>query len=221
MPLRADGRSSYEYDPDAAPDTFFTGSSDAIWRADVTYDWRPAPAAATVSFTIAPFSADTVMAGPASADLWISATVADTDIQVTLSEVRPNGDEVYVQTGLLRASHRALDDAASSELRPVATHLEADAAPLTPGEATLVRVEILPFAHVFRAGSALRVVVGSPGGNTATWAFANLPAGGTIEVLHDLEHQSQVVVPVVPGIEAPDGAPPCGSLRGQPCRSPG
>ena len=34
----------------------------------------------------------------------------DTDLEVTISEIRPDGQEVYIQSGWLRASHRALDD---------------------------------------------------------------------------------------------------------------
>ena len=100
---------------------------------------------------------DTIVMGSGSADLWISADAADTDLEVTLTEVRPDGTEVLVQSGWLRASHRALDEAASTELHPVQTHLEADAAPLPAGELVPIRVDIYPFAHPFRAGSQLRV----------------------------------------------------------------
>ena len=72
--------------------------------------------------------------GSSSADLWIRSDAPDTDIEVTLSEVRPDGQEVYVQSGWLRASHRALDKQASTALHPVQTHLETDAAPLPAGE---------------------------------------------------------------------------------------
>ena len=137
---------------------------------------------------------------------------------MTITEVRPDGQEVYVQSGWLRASRRALDTAASTELRPVHTHLQRDAAPLVAGEPTLVRVELFPFAHVFRKGSRVRVLVGSPGGNRAQWIFQGLPAGGTVTVLTDKQHPSRIVLPVLKGIAAPAGLAPCGSLRGQPCR---
>ena len=73
---------------------------------------------------------DTIVMGSGSADLWITADAPDTDVEVTITEVRPDGAEVLVQSGWLRASHRALDEAASTALHPVQTHLEADAAPL-------------------------------------------------------------------------------------------
>ena len=217
--LSPEGSISYTYDPDAVADTFYGGDLAAIWQADVTWDWRQPPAEHVVAFLGPKLAEDTVMVGPASADLWITSTAADTDLEVTVTEVRPDGSEVYVQSGWLRASQRALDASASTPLRPVITQLASDAAPLTPDEATLVRVEVFPFAHVFRAGSRVRVVVGSPGGNRAQWAFQNLPAGGTVTVLTDDQHPSQVVLPVVPGIAVPAGSPACGSLRGQPCRT--
>jgi len=213
------GGTSYTYDPDAVPDTFYEGSESGIWKAGVRWTWPAVPDDHVVGFESAPYARDTVLVGPASADLWITSTTADTDIEVTITEVRPDGQEVFVQSGRLRASQRALDPAASTELRPVHTQLEADSAPLSPGTPTLVRVEVLPFAHVFRSGSRLRVLVGSPGGNHAHWSFDNLPAGGTVRVLTDDAHPSRLMVPVVPGISVPAERPPCGSLRGQPCRT--
>jgi len=219
LPLvSAKGRSTYTYDPDAVPDTFYSGSLADIWKANVQWDWKPAPKGAVVAFEGKTLSSDTVLVGPASADLWITSSTPDTDIEVTITEVRPDGNEVYVQSGWLRASQRAIDAAASTELRPMLTQLESDAAPLVVGEPTLVRVEILPFGHVFRKGSRIRVIVGSPGGNRAQWHFENLPGGGTVSVLTDSAHPSRVMLPVVPGISVPAEYPACGALRGQPCR---
>jgi putative CocE/NonD family hydrolase len=213
------GKAAYTYDPDAVPDTFYSGSLADIWKANVRWDWKPAPRGAVVAFEGPNLSADQVMVGPASADLWITSTTPDTDLEVTITEVRPDGNEVYVQSGWLRASQRALDPAGSTALRPLLTQTEADAAPLVVGEPTAVRVEILPFAHVFRKGSRVRVIVGSPGGNRAQWRFENLPKGGTVTVLSDAAHPSRVMLPVVPGIDVPAAYPACGSLRGQPCRA--
>ncbi|MAT07189.1 MAG: esterase, partial [Acidimicrobiaceae bacterium] len=156
--------------------------------------------------------------GSGSVDLFLQSNLGDTDVEVTVTEVRPDGQEMYVQSGWLRASHRALDEAESTELRPVATHLEADAEPLPEGEFELVRVEILPFAHVFREGSRLRLIVDAPGGNRAIWAFDTIAQGEQVTIGHDTATPSRLVLPVVDGIEAPDPAPACGSLRGQPCR---
>ena len=82
--------------------------------------------------------------GAGSLDLTIAASAADTDLEVTLTEVRPDGTEIYVQSGWLRASMRALDEAASTDLEPVPTFAEDDAQPLVPGEAVDVSVPSSP-----------------------------------------------------------------------------
>jgi len=216
-PTDVAGTSSYEADPTALPDMFHDEATGSAWAYDVTWDWRQPPAGTAASFVSAPFDAETVFVGPGSADLWIRATAPDTDLEVTVSEIRPDGLEVYIQSGWLRASHRALDTALSTELRPVPTHLEADAAPLPADEWTPVRVEIFPFAHAFRPGSRLRVTVDAPGNARAAWAFETIAAGETVEIAWGPDHPSRIVLPVVPGIDVPDTFPAC-TLRGQPCR---
>ena len=73
-----------------------------------------------------------------SLDLYIKSSAKDTDLQVTLSEVRPDGQETYVQNGWLRASHRKLDVKRSTAVDPFPTHLKKDAATLPAGAFTLV-----------------------------------------------------------------------------------
>jgi uncharacterized protein len=160
-----------------------------------------------------------VVVGTASLDIWLRSSAADTDLEVTISEVGPDGSETYVQSGWLRASQRSLDESASTEVRPVHTHLEADAAVLPAGEFSPMRIEVFPFAHVFRAGSQIRVTVDAPGGARPIWAFdTTIAAGETNEIAHDADHPSALVLSVVPGVEVPVDAPACGSLRSQPCR---
>ena len=96
-----------------------------------------------MGFISAPLTSDVVAVGPASLNLWVESTAADTDLQATISEVRPNGQELFVQTGELRASDRALDPAASTATDPGA-HLRRGTAPLPPGRFTEVRIPIEP-----------------------------------------------------------------------------
>jgi hypothetical protein len=216
--LTATGETSYTADPTAVPETFYEGSGSGIWRADVQYDWVRNPEGTAAVFTSEPFSEDVVILGPGSADLWITSSAVDTDLEVTISEIRPDGSEVYVQSGWLRASHRALDEATSTELTPVHTHLESDATELVPGEITPVRVDIFPVAHPIRSGSRLRITIDAPGGNRGVWKFRTLSAGETVSIVHDADHPSAIVLPIVRGLDVPRGVPACGALRGQPCR---
>ena len=204
--------------PEAIPQTFYDGSSSGVWSVDVEYDWQEAGPGTYGSWLTAPLPDDVAVVGSGSVDLYLQSNLGDTDVEVTLTEVRPDGQEMYVQSGWLRASHRVLDEAASTELRPVATHSESDAALLPDGEYALVRVEVLPFAHVFREGSRIRLIVDAPGGNRAVWAFDTIAQGEQVTIGHDDVTPSRLVLLVVDGIDAPDPAPACGSLRGQPCR---
>ncbi len=103
--------------------------------------------------------------GSASLDLWLASTAVDTDLQVTLSEVRPKdatgtGDafgEVYVQQGWLRASHRKLDATLSEHYRPYHPHDEIE--PLEAGEVYELDIEILPTSLVMPAGSRIALSV--------------------------------------------------------------
>jgi predicted acyl esterase len=204
--------------PDAVPPTF-TSSTDAdLWSVDVRYDWQQGGPGTYASWSTAPLPADVAVIGSGSVDLHLMSNLGDTDIEVTISEVRPDGQELYVQSGWLRASQRALDPEASTVLRPVHTHREADAAPLPEGAFELVRIEVMPFAHVFRAGSQIRLSVDAPGGNRAVWVFDTIAGGEQVTIAHDGAHPSRLVLPVVAGVTAPAGLPACDALRGQPCR---
>jgi len=204
--------------PDAIPPTFYDGSSSGVWSVDVEYDWQDGGLGTFAAWATDPLAAEIVVVGSGSVDLYVQSNLGDTDLEVTITEVRPDGQEMYVQSGWLRASHRTLDEAASTLLRPVHTHLEADAAPLPEGVFELVRVELLPFAHVFRSGSRVRLIVDAPGGNRPVWVFDTIAGGEKVTIAHDPLVSSRLVLPVVPSVDAPDEYPECGALRGQPCR---
>jgi predicted acyl esterase len=209
----------YTDDPSAVPRKLASHNTGGGLYGMEQYDWKPLPARDAVAYVSAPLDRDTVMLGTGSVDVWLRSTAPDVDLEVTISEVRPDGEETYVQSGWLRASMRALDQATSTPLQPVPTYRAADAAPLPRNQYTLVRVPLFPFGHVFRAGSKVRIAVQPPGGNRPEWAFAARPQKpATNHVALGGAHASRVVLPVVPGVNVPTPLPECGSLRGQPCR---
>jgi len=218
-PVDESTTTSYLALPDGIPPTWYEGSSSGIWSVDVTYDWQEGGAGTFAAWATAPLENETVVIGSGSVDLYLQSNLGDTDLEVTITEIRPDGQEMYVQSGWLRASQRALDEGASTGLRPVQTHREEDAAPLPDGEFELVRVELFPFAHVFRAGSRIRLSIDAPGGNRPVWEFDTIAGGEQVTIAEDPVMASRVVLPVVPGVDAPDAYPECGALRGQPCRT--
>ncbi|MCG8591850.1 MAG: CocE/NonD family hydrolase [Proteobacteria bacterium] len=216
-PAADDSASSFRHDNAKGQRTYEV--NDAFEKALPDIQWPPWRDGRQVVFATPPLTEDLVLVGTASADLWIQSDAADADLEVMLSEIRPDGFETYISSGWLRASHRKLSPE-STPLQPVQTHLEVDAAPLPAGTWEPVRVEIYAFAHAFRAGSRLRVSVSTPGGNKGRWRFETLQFDEPVDhaVSHSATHPSSLLLPVIPGVEIPTPLPPCPGLRSQPCR---
>lgn len=217
-PADAFDTSVFNYDP---PDLFDFGGG---WLMPGQNQWIP-PLQDRATFTSAPLAQQLTMAGSGSVDLWVASTEPVVDLQVTLTEIRPDGAEMLIQSGWLRTSARALDPT-STPLRPRHTHRVEDELPLDPDGFVPVRVELFPFAHVFRAGSRIRVTVDGPGGNRWRWGFAPAPGGSEAEVTiaHGPNHPSSVVLPVVNASVDPGDYPECdeasfsSAVSSQPCR---
>ncbi|WP_159431108.1 CocE/NonD family hydrolase [Fontimonas thermophila] len=177
----------------------------------------------SVALTTPTLDQDLRILGPASLDVWISTPASDVDLQVSLVEVRPDGREMFVQRGWLRASHRALDAVRSTPRLPVHTHRQADVQALTPGAITPLRIEIMPVAHTFHAGSALRVYVEAPLGFSGFRQLALNPLPTTVSVHVGPQTPTRLVFgrapqPVSIPVRA-DGLPACDRTENQPCRS--
>ncbi|MCP2288866.1 CocE/NonD family hydrolase [Nocardia amikacinitolerans] len=185
-----------------------------------TGGWNPPSAPdGQLTFTTGALPEDLSFYGSGSADLWLSSSAPDTDVQVTVSEVRPDGQEMYVQRGWLRASQRALDQTRSTELRPWGEFTRDAARPLAPREPTPMRIEINKFAHVFRAGSSIRITIDTPA-PTGYWVFGNHTTPATNTVWFDSARPSNVVLGYTPYPHA-DQLPSCASTAQQPCRTNG
>jgi uncharacterized protein len=211
----AEGTASYNYTPGTGTQARggFELTDDLPDETMATWSERPAEGTYAMFETDA-LTSDKVVAGPGSFDVTLSSTAPDTDLQVTLTEVRPDGQEMFVQQGWLRASHRVEDSGQSIPLRPYQTHLLEDVQLLVPGEPTAMRLEIFPFGHVFRAGSKVRLYVEAPHVKPDLWGFALLPipAENTIHT-----GTSSLALPLLDGESAQAPLPRC-SIRNQPCR---
>src|SRR4051812_15837985 len=214
------GAASFTWSRTSRPATSFTGNTasgpNGLWTATPSYTWsQPAPGA-VASWTTDPLPATTTVIGAGKVTATIATSARDVDLQATISEVRPDGRETFVQSGWLRASMRKLDASKSTDLAPVLSLRRADAAPLSPGKATAVTIPLYYEGHAYRAGSRIRVTLGPPRGDQPVWAFANLvPTSGTPKV--DVA-AGQLTLPVVDGVAVPTPLPPCPGLRGEPCR---
>ncbi|OBC05814.1 esterase [Mycobacterium sp. 852013-50091_SCH5140682] len=179
--------------------------------------WQPSTSDGQLTFTTAALPADLSFYGAGSADIWFSSTAADTDLQVTVSEVRPDGTEMFVQRGWLRASLRGLDGSRTTELRPWGDFTEPSVQPLRAGRPTPLRIEIHKFAHVFRAGSSIRITVDAPS-KTGYWVFDRLNTPATNTVWTNARWPSSVVLGYVPYPHA-SALSDCARTSRQPCRA--
>lgn len=218
----------YTADPAARPKQTLPGSGDAdAWKAQPPYNWTPVATGKGLGFVSQAFTENTLIAGPSSLDLQLKSTKADTDVQVAITEVRPDGNETYIQSGWLRASHRKLDPKRSTALEPTPTHLKQDGAKLPAGKFSEVRVPIFPVAHMFRAGSKIRVTITATGGDRPRWDFDTVDDGTAVNTIQlGGAKPSKLVLPIVPkSVWNPGGSvtvpalPSATALRGEPNRT--
>jgi uncharacterized protein len=216
---------AFEFDRDAGPLGYAAvGAYDFIKPAPtLRFDWTSTPAGYGLSYLTEPMTETRVIAGPGYVDLWLATEASDAPIEVVLSEITPDGDEVRVQNGIQLAGYRHIDEQRSDEFLIRPRFGAEDYEPLPPGELVLVRVPVFDVAHALRAGSRLRLQVNTPGRDLPLWFFDNPdpgPGGARYRIARGGMHASALVLPLLPAgsIEVPDPAPACGVLRGQPCR---
>jgi hypothetical protein len=215
---------SFTWDAGARPLTNFKGDTGAgengLWTAKPPYEWTHAPDGTAVSYVTEPLREDTVVVGAGRVDVWVRSSVPDIDLQATISEVRPDGKETFVQNGWVRAKARKLDPVKSSFLEPVLSLRKRDFKRMPRRRFAKVTIPLYYEGHPYRPGSRIRVRISAPNGDQPVWSFGETrPKGRTkLAVAYGGRARSRLVLPVVAGIGIPTGLPPCPGLRGQPCR---
>ncbi|WP_434619895.1 CocE/NonD family hydrolase [Arthrobacter sp. A5] len=172
-----------------------------------------------VSFISEPMAEDMVLAGYMKAGLWVSSTSTDMDVYVSLRVLDEQDREIRYESlvppidpanihptghGLLKVSHRTIDEERSTDYWPVQTHLEADYRPLEGGEVVFVEVGLHPSSAVIRRGCRLRVDIQpySPAGIPSRAYDESYHAGATNTVHTGPDHPSYVQLPIVPQNES-------------------
>jgi predicted acyl esterase len=215
----------FTWDAHALPRTDFSGDTAAgsggLWTAAPKYEWAQSPPGSAVSYLTAPLSANTTVIGAGAVNVWVRSSSPNVDLQATISEVRPDGKETFVQNGWARGNERKLDSEKSTPLEPVLSLRESDVSPLPADQFVPVTIPLYYEGHAYRAGSRIRVTIAAPNGTQPIWAFDQAePEGATqVAIAYGGETPSNLVFPVVPGLSVPTALPPCPGLRGEPCRS--
>jgi predicted acyl esterase len=225
------GIDRYTSNPKALPKTDFgkdTGGG-GLWgnASQWEWKWRHNPSGTAVSYLTVPLKHDTTVFGAGALHLWVRSSTPDVDLQATISEVTPDGNETFVQNGWMRASERKLAHGKhtifaqkSSLLEPIPSERAADVRPMPKGKFVKVVVPLYYEGHAYRAGTRIRVTIAGPNGTQPIWSFNKpVPRGKSkVSVAFSRKQPSSLVLPVVPG-SIPTEQPACPSLRNEPCRS--
>ncbi len=191
------------------------------------WNWQQNPPGTAVSYVSAPLKSATTVIGAGAVHLWVRSSTPDVDLQATVSEVRPDGNETFVQNGWLRADERKLSTTTdnilhqkSTLLDPIPTMFTSDVSPMPKGKFVEVVIPLYYEGHVYRAGSRIRVTVSAPNGTQPVWSFGQTDPAGTAKVSIEFSKNtpSSLILPVVPRVNVPTSLPACPSLRNEPCR---
>jgi putative CocE/NonD family hydrolase len=161
--------------------------------------------AGELTYSTSPVSRDTRLTGPVAARIWATTTAREAVLAARLTDVAPDGTSTELSTGLISASHRAVDRRRSRivdgvNLQPWHPFTRRALLPVTAGKAMPLDVEIFPINALIKAGHRIRLSIGS---SDFPHAAAPLPGtmselGGVLTIHHDATHPSSVALPVVP-----------------------
>jgi len=182
---------TFTYDP-GDPTPYLVDARELELGLNEDYSTVHAERDDVLAFTTAPFTRPVEITGPMTATIWAATDARDTDWNVMILEVHPDGTAWRMQDGIMRARFREGFD------RP---------ALLEPGRIYRYDIDLWFTSRVIPPGNRLRVVVSSA-------AFPkydrNLNTGGDNErdteyvsahqrVIHDGAHPSHVTLPIIPG----------------------
>jgi putative CocE/NonD family hydrolase len=168
---------------------------------NVTYE------ATSLTYTTAPMQSPTKITGLISANLWATLSTTDATLIAVLSEVDPSGASNQITAGFLLASQRAIDPTLSTYgphgkpmIRPWHPFTKESQQAVAPNEPTEYDVEIYPTSAIVKPGNRLRLTIGTANTFSTMTPLPDLgqELGGTITLLHDSQHPSNVLVPITP-----------------------
>ncbi len=232
QPAASEGVDSYTSDAGTTPLTDYSANtgSGSLWgdASQWEWNWTQPTEGSAVSYVSAPLSSDTTAIGGGAVNLWVKSSTPDVDLQATVSEVRPDGNETFVQNGWIRASERKLATTSTNmfeetptPVQPIPTFLASDEQAMPAGEFVPVTIPLYFEGHAYRAGSRIRVTISAPNGTQPIWSFSQTQPEGTtanVSIAFGPGMPASLTLPIVPGVSVPTGLPACPSLRNEPCR---
>jgi hypothetical protein len=206
-------------------DTYASGTRRQAWSYQAGPTFGPpfttADGPDELTYRSGPMAQPMIVAGPITARLFLSTTAVDTELFVQLIDEGPDGSRSYLQRGMLKASHRAVDtgrsDFAGGELyRPWRPHTNPQL--VLPTAVHEYLVEVFPVGHVFRPGHRLVVKVSAPPVLDSFYAYVPKTLPALNSLYHTPGRPSRITFPVVPTASVALGPPlPCGAQEAVRC----
>lgn len=142
-------------------------------------------------YSTPPLAEDVEVTGPVTLEAWVKSSVVDTDFTAKLVDVSPGGFATDLTDGILRMRYR--DSQEKAEL-------------MNPGQAYKIVVDLWATSDVFAKGHVIRLEVSSSNSprfdrnlNTGMeQATSREFVSATNTILHDGDHPSALVLPVIP-----------------------
>ncbi len=186
-PRHASEPDRYTYDPQNPTPTI--GGSIVSWlyppgSVDVSAAQRRAD---VLTYTTPPLDADLDVVGPLRMLLYASSSALDTDFVARLSDVFPDGRALQLQSGILRARYREIDEEPQW---------------LEPGRVSRFDIDLWATANRFKAGHRMRVDISSADfphfdRNANRGGESGDPIPAHQAVYHDPGHASRLLVSVL------------------------
>jgi len=147
-------------------------------------------------YSTKPLAEDMEVTGPVTLELWASSSAVDTDFTAKLVDVSPGGFAMNLTDGILRMRYR--DSQEKPEL-------------MNPDHVYKISVDVWATGNVFKKGHILRLEVSSSNfprfdrnlNTGAEQATSREFVSATNTILHDAEHPSALLLPVIPAGAAP------------------
>ena len=142
-------------------------------------------------YSTKPLGEDMEVTGPVTLELWAKSSAVDTDFTAKLVDVAPNGLALNLTDGILRMRYR------DSQEKPEM---------MNPDQVYKITVDLWATSNAFRKGHILRLEVSSSNfprfdrnlNTGAEQATSREFISATNTILHDAEHPSALVLPVMP-----------------------
>jgi putative CocE/NonD family hydrolase len=187
-------------------DPYLSGSPRHSWSYQAGYGFGPPftteDGPDELTFSTDKFKEPVTLIGPSTATLYLGSTATDTELFVQVIDEAPDGSRYYLQRGLLKASHRAIDVGLSDKLqdgtiyRPWRPHTNPTL--IEPAKIYKYLVEIFPVGHVWRPGHRLVIKIGTPPAVDSYYAYVPKRPPGVNTLYHDADHPSSLMLPVIP-----------------------